>query len=164
MSKQHDLVVIGSGPGGYIAAIRAAQLGLDAACVAEQLGLRARVRDDEQPVGVGRSRDRERSGRIAREAIDRHQHETREIGARGTMQLDERVRVRSDRVEPDFGDHDRGWGYALTGSTGARRRRAAGDGGAPLEARVCIEIPTSLDAADPALGTSAWRALFDAIE
>jgi dihydrolipoamide dehydrogenase len=33
MSKQHDLVVIGSGPGGYIAAIRAAQLGLDAACV-----------------------------------------------------------------------------------------------------------------------------------
>ncbi|MEL7058472.1 MAG: dihydrolipoyl dehydrogenase [Acidobacteriota bacterium] len=29
----HDLVVIGSGPGGYIAAIRAAQLGLDVACV-----------------------------------------------------------------------------------------------------------------------------------
>lgn len=31
--KQHDLVVIGSGPGGYVAAIRAAQLGLDTACV-----------------------------------------------------------------------------------------------------------------------------------
>jgi dihydrolipoamide dehydrogenase len=31
--RQHDLVVIGSGPGGYVAAIRAAQLGLDAACV-----------------------------------------------------------------------------------------------------------------------------------
>jgi len=30
---QHDLVVIGAGPGGYIAAIRAAQLGLDTACV-----------------------------------------------------------------------------------------------------------------------------------
>ena len=30
---QHDLVVIGSGPGGYVAAIRAAQLGLDTACV-----------------------------------------------------------------------------------------------------------------------------------
>lgn len=29
----HDLVVIGAGPGGYIAAIRAAQLGLDVACV-----------------------------------------------------------------------------------------------------------------------------------
>jgi len=32
-TKQHDLVVIGSGPGGYVAAIRAAQLGLDTACV-----------------------------------------------------------------------------------------------------------------------------------
>jgi len=32
-TKQHDLVVIGAGPGGYVAAIRAAQLGLDVACV-----------------------------------------------------------------------------------------------------------------------------------
>ena len=31
--KQHDLVVIGAGPGGYVAAIRAAQLGLSVACV-----------------------------------------------------------------------------------------------------------------------------------
>jgi len=31
--RQHDLVVIGAGPGGYVAAIRAAQLGLDVACV-----------------------------------------------------------------------------------------------------------------------------------
>ncbi len=31
--KKHDLVVIGAGPGGYAAAIRAAQLGLDTACV-----------------------------------------------------------------------------------------------------------------------------------
>jgi dihydrolipoamide dehydrogenase len=30
---QHDLIVIGSGPGGYVAAIRAAQLGLNTACV-----------------------------------------------------------------------------------------------------------------------------------
>jgi dihydrolipoamide dehydrogenase len=30
---QHDLVVIGAGPGGYVAAIRAAQLGLNTACV-----------------------------------------------------------------------------------------------------------------------------------
>ena len=29
----YDLVVIGSGPGGYIAAIRAAQLGMKVACV-----------------------------------------------------------------------------------------------------------------------------------
>jgi dihydrolipoamide dehydrogenase len=32
-TKEHDLLVIGSGPGGYVAAIRAAQLGLDTACV-----------------------------------------------------------------------------------------------------------------------------------
>lgn len=31
--RQHDLVVIGAGPGGYVAAIRAAQLGLDTACI-----------------------------------------------------------------------------------------------------------------------------------
>ncbi|CAJ48813.1 dihydrolipoyl dehydrogenase [Bordetella avium] len=33
MSKQFDVVVIGAGPGGYIAAIRAAQLGLSVACI-----------------------------------------------------------------------------------------------------------------------------------
>jgi len=33
MTKQFDVVVIGAGPGGYIAAIRAAQLGMSVACV-----------------------------------------------------------------------------------------------------------------------------------
>jgi len=33
MSKEFDVVVIGGGPGGYVAAIRAAQLGLKTACV-----------------------------------------------------------------------------------------------------------------------------------
>jgi dihydrolipoamide dehydrogenase len=35
MSKQFDVVVIGAGPGGYIAAIRAAQLGFTVACIDE---------------------------------------------------------------------------------------------------------------------------------
>jgi dihydrolipoamide dehydrogenase len=35
MSKQFDVVVIGGGPGGYIAAIRAAQLGFQVACIDE---------------------------------------------------------------------------------------------------------------------------------
>ena len=35
MSKSFDVVVIGGGPGGYIAAIRAAQLGLQTACLDE---------------------------------------------------------------------------------------------------------------------------------
>ena len=35
MSKNFDVIVIGGGPGGYIAAIRAAQLGLSTACIDE---------------------------------------------------------------------------------------------------------------------------------
>ena len=35
MNKQFDVIVIGGGPGGYIAAIRAAQLGFDVACIDE---------------------------------------------------------------------------------------------------------------------------------
>ena len=37
--KQHDLLVIGAGPGGYVAAVRAAQLGLDVACVEREQAL-----------------------------------------------------------------------------------------------------------------------------
>ncbi len=38
--QEHDLIVIGGGPGGYVAAIRAAQLGMNVACIDEneQLG------------------------------------------------------------------------------------------------------------------------------
>ncbi|MDO8450076.1 MAG: dihydrolipoyl dehydrogenase [Rhodoferax sp.] len=35
MSKQFDVIVIGGGPGGYIGAIRAAQLGMSVACIDE---------------------------------------------------------------------------------------------------------------------------------
>ena len=35
MSKEFDVVVIGAGPGGYVAAIRAAQLGMSVACIDE---------------------------------------------------------------------------------------------------------------------------------
>lgn len=35
-TKSFDLIVIGSGPGGYVAAIRAAQLGMNVACVEDQ--------------------------------------------------------------------------------------------------------------------------------
>ncbi len=33
---EHDLLVIGAGPGGYVAAIRAAQLGMNTACVEKE--------------------------------------------------------------------------------------------------------------------------------
>jgi dihydrolipoamide dehydrogenase len=36
---QHDLVVIGAGPGGYVAAIRAAQLGLNVGCIDKNAAL-----------------------------------------------------------------------------------------------------------------------------
>jgi dihydrolipoamide dehydrogenase len=36
MSTNYDLVVIGAGPGGYVAAIRAAQLGLSVACIEKE--------------------------------------------------------------------------------------------------------------------------------
>lgn len=39
MARQYDVIVIGSGPGGYIAAIRAAQLGLKTACVEKEKSL-----------------------------------------------------------------------------------------------------------------------------
>src|SRR5271156_498560 len=35
----YDVVVIGSGPGGYVAAIRAAQLGLKTACIEKEITL-----------------------------------------------------------------------------------------------------------------------------
>jgi dihydrolipoamide dehydrogenase len=39
MPNQFDLVVIGAGPGGYVAAIRGAQLGLKVACVESEAKL-----------------------------------------------------------------------------------------------------------------------------
>ncbi len=38
-NQEHDLVIIGAGPGGYVAAIRAAQLGLNVGCVEEAAAL-----------------------------------------------------------------------------------------------------------------------------
>lgn len=38
MSTQFDVIVIGAGPGGYVAAIRAAQLGLKTACIDDFIG------------------------------------------------------------------------------------------------------------------------------
>src|SRR5436853_3798984 len=39
MADRYDVVVIGAGPGGYVAAIRAAQLGMRVACVEKRATL-----------------------------------------------------------------------------------------------------------------------------
>src|SRR5215475_4524816 len=39
MAERFDLIVIGAGPGGYVAAIRAAQLGMKVACVEKRPAL-----------------------------------------------------------------------------------------------------------------------------
>jgi dihydrolipoamide dehydrogenase len=39
MPERYDLIVIGAGPGGYVAAIRAAQLGLSVACIEKRAAL-----------------------------------------------------------------------------------------------------------------------------
>ena len=43
MSQKFDVVVIGAGPGGYVAAIRAAQLGLKTACIEKYIGKEGKV-------------------------------------------------------------------------------------------------------------------------
>ena len=40
-NESYDLVVIGGGPGGYVAAIRAAQLGMKTACIEKRKGSQA---------------------------------------------------------------------------------------------------------------------------
>jgi dihydrolipoamide dehydrogenase len=44
MSEKYDVVVIGAGPAGYVAAIRAAQLGLSVACVEQWLDDKGKIR------------------------------------------------------------------------------------------------------------------------
>src|SRR3954447_4520354 len=39
VAERYDLVVVGAGPGGYVAAIRAAQLGMRVACVEKRAAL-----------------------------------------------------------------------------------------------------------------------------
>ena len=43
MENNFDVIIIGGGPGGYVCAIRAAQLGLKTACVSQEVLWEARV-------------------------------------------------------------------------------------------------------------------------
>ncbi len=50
--EKYDLIVVGSGPGGYVAAVRAAQLDLKVACIEKEPrlgGVQQLAMDDNRP-------------------------------------------------------------------------------------------------------------------
>ena len=59
-SERYDVVVVGGGPGGYVAAIKASQLGLKTACVESRAARQSTLRDaapsPDPPVATRRSR------------------------------------------------------------------------------------------------------------
>ena len=64
MAKQFDVLVIGGGPGGYIAAIRAAQLGFRVACIDDW------KRADGKPARVGFRMEGDKKVRFAKTTGD----------------------------------------------------------------------------------------------
>ena len=48
-SERYDVVVVGGGPGGYVAAIKASQLGLKTACVESRAARQSTLRDAAPP-------------------------------------------------------------------------------------------------------------------
>ena len=48
-SERYDVVVVGGGPGGYVAAIKASQLGLKTACVESRAARQSTLRDAAAP-------------------------------------------------------------------------------------------------------------------
>ena len=53
-SERYDVVVVGGGPGGYVAAIKASQLGLKTACVESRAARHSPLRDAAAPRPAGR--------------------------------------------------------------------------------------------------------------
>src|SRR5687768_7698318 len=95
--KKFDVVVVGSGPGGYVAAIRCAQLGLAVAAV-----------EDRRPGGVLLD-----WGCIATKAVLRNGEIVDLVQNAG------RFGIKVDNVRPDFGE-------AVKGSRGVADRMAKG--------------------------------------
>jgi len=97
MAKSFDVVVIGSGPGGYVAAIRAAQLGLSVAAV-----------EDDRPGGVCLN-----WGCIPTKALLRNAEVV------NLVQHAERFGIKVDNVRPDYAE-------AIKRSRGVADRMAKG--------------------------------------
>jgi dihydrolipoamide dehydrogenase len=95
MSTQYDVVVIGGGPGGYVAAIKAAQLGLKVACVEKRGSLGGTCLN----VGCIPSKALLKSSHLLEEI----QHEAAEHGIKATAKLDlMAMMARKDKVVLDL--------------------------------------------------------------
>ncbi|MGD8429035.1 MAG: FAD-dependent oxidoreductase, partial [Ectothiorhodospiraceae bacterium] len=101
MSKSYDVIVIGAGPAGYHAAIRAAQLGMSVACIDEFV-----YKGDPSPGGTCLN-----VGCIPSKALldssEQYHHAREELGAHGInvgdVQLDvEKMIRRKDKVVKDL--------------------------------------------------------------
>src|SRR5258708_19606152 len=94
MAKQYDVVVLGAGPGGYVAAIRASQLGLKAAVVEKQYWGGVCLN-----VGCIPSKALLRNAELAH--IFGHQRELFGIKVDGTVSFDYGEAFRRSRKVPD---------------------------------------------------------------
>ena len=80
----YDVLVIGSGPGGYVAAIRAAQLGLKTACVESRETLGGTCLN----VGCIPSKAMLHASRAVRGSRERHAGQAGHQDGRSTLDLD----------------------------------------------------------------------------
>ena len=125
--KSFDLVVIGSGPGGYIAAIRAAQLGLSTAIVEEAPALGGVCLNwGCIPTKAILSSAEHLRRREARRARARGRGPERELRPGDRRQPQRRRPARARRGEPDAEEQDRGAGGPRQARRGARGRRHEG--------------------------------------
>ena len=123
--KRHDLVVIGAGPGGYVAAIRAAQLGLDVGCIEKEKALGGTC----LRIGCIPSKAMLESSELYHEATDGFsEHGLRAQAGRARPQEDARPQgsrrqAAHRRRRPAFPQEQ---GHALRGPSAAGRARPRG--------------------------------------
>ena len=95
MAETFDVVVIGSGPGGYVAAIRAAQLGLNTACIEKDATLGGTCLN----VGCIPSKSLLQSSELYSQIL----HHSKEHGIQATAKLDfTQMMKRKDQVVAGF--------------------------------------------------------------
>lgn len=102
MSKQFDVIVLGAGPGGYVAAIRCAQLGLKTACIDEWVGQDGKASPGGTCLNVGCIPSKAMIE--SSELYEKAQHEMADHGVQvGSVKLDLKTMLkRKDQVVKDL--------------------------------------------------------------